>query len=183
MTDQKEAQRAALQNQLDTGTWPAVMMVFGYNCPNAARHSDQEFAELKSKFEQAGLTNIVACMDVMRFEEQRKDVPQSFNFSTMQRTKPDHPERTKENVQAFFATRDILVGTRGGTIAHFGWLQQFAEVMPTMASEAAQVFDKIFGEALDHLKMPAQEVSLDEMVSKAFNPGEVSEIIKKQPVQ
>jgi hypothetical protein len=92
------------KRQLETGTWPQVMAVFGYETPRAPRKSVEEFNQLKGFFEKALYPNIVAFIDLLRLEEERMGVSMSFNVQLRRRSVPGEVLPTAGNVADFMST-------------------------------------------------------------------------------
>lgn len=157
------------RKQLADGTWPQVMMVFGYPTPKAPRVAEEEFDRLKAFYEQAKYPNLAVFVDLVRFAEKENGVTMSFNLSTRRRLVPgDAPEVTTESVALLFSSRDILVGTRYGVEGAAVWLKNFSEAIPHMAPESVQVMDKIFGEAIEHFQGPSRKTTVAEMAKAAI---------------
>lgn len=169
--DQEERRRLVVEGarkQLAEGTWPQVMMVFGYPTPKAPLTSDDEFTRLKALYEQAGCTNMAAFVDMVRFQEKEHGVSMSFNLSMRRRLTPgEAPEPTAENAMLLFSCPDILVGTRRGVEGAAVWFKNFSEAIPKLAPESLQVMDKIFGEAIGFLKGPSRKTNVAEMFKSA----------------
>jgi hypothetical protein len=159
---EKEDRRAKLiegaRKQLAEGTWPKVMAIFGYTTPRAVLRSKEEFGGIKAVFEKAGCTNLAAFTDLVFMDEKRKGVPMSFNLSMSGRFSPGDPEATV--AASIFSCPDIMVGTRGGIESAF---------------ESMQIFDKIFGEAIEHMKSPPESTSVEKMLEEVFTPPSARE--------
>lgn len=169
--DQEEGRRLVAEGarkQLADGTWPQVMMVFGYPTPKAPLTSDEEFARIKALYEQAACPNMAAFIEMVRFSEKEHCVSMSFNLSMRRRLTPgEAPEPTSENAMLLFSCPDILVGTRYGVEGAAVWFKNFSEAIPRLAPESAQVMDKIFGEAIEFLKGPSRKTNVAEMFKSA----------------
>lgn len=156
------------RKQLAEGTWPQVMMVFGYRNPKAPRATDIEFVRLKMLYEQATCPNMAAFVELVRFQEKEHNVTMSFNLSMRRRLVPgEASEPTSETAMLLFSCPDILVGTRYGMEGAVVWFKNFFEAMPNLAPESLQVMDKIFGEALEFLKGPSRTTTVGEMFKSA----------------
>lgn len=170
----KEARQARLgplvRKTLEDKTWPQVMMVFGYPNPKAERKPDSEFARLKDIFGRANCPNMVAILDLVRFEEERLGVAMSFNLSMRRRAVPGDAEPIGENVLGFFSTPDILVGTRRGVESAFHWFNNLSEAMGNMLPEEAQIFDRIFGEAVEFFKGTPRPQTVEGMITEVVSP-------------
>lgn len=156
--DQEERQRLVVEGarkQLDEGTWPQVMMVFGYPTPKAPPTVDEEFIRLKVLYEQASCPNMAAFIGIVWFAEKENGVSMSFNLSMRRRLTPgEAPEPTAENAMLLFSCPDILVGTRYGVEGAMVWFKNFSEAISRLAPESVQVMDKVFGEAVEFFKGP-----------------------------
>ncbi len=178
MKNRKDDERRRLvaessQKQLADGTWPAVMMVFGYFNPSATRTLDSKFDLLRKFYERAKCTNMVVFLDMVRFSEAEHATTVSFNFSMCWRlVRGKIPEFTAKNAAYFMSTPDILVGSRGGPIGAAFWLKKFTETMPSLAPESIQVMDKIFGEANRFLVGPSRTMTITDMFKYAVGEGE-----------
>ncbi|PIR86391.1 hypothetical protein COU13_01210 [Candidatus Kaiserbacteria bacterium CG10_big_fil_rev_8_21_14_0_10_43_70] len=163
----EERRRLAAEDareQLADGTWPQVMVVYGYTNPSAPRVPDEEFTRLKALYEQAACPNVATFIELVRFVEKEHGVTMSFNLSLRRRLVPGEvPETTTENARLYFSCPDILVGTRGGVEGAMVWFKNFYEAIGIVPSESAQVMDKIFGEAVEFLKGPSRETNNEEM--------------------
>lgn len=163
------AERA--RKQLETGTWPQVMMVFGYTNPRPPRVPEEEFEKLKTFYEQAGCQNMALFIQLVRFEEAKYNVTMSFNLSMCPRPQSENTEPTAEDVMVTFATPDILVGTRNGVVGAIDWFRKTSEDLSKVPPEAVQVFDKIFSEAVQVLKNPGKEATLADIAEAASGKG------------
>lgn len=162
------------RKQLDEGTWPEVMGVFLYKNPMAARMSEADFAQLKGFYENAQCLGVAEFVDILRFLEIEHGVTISFNFSMRSRiSRESKPPPTAEKVRAFFATPDILVGTRNGVAGAAKWLINLSAAVPHLAPEAVQVMDKVFAEAVLVLKGPAHPVSAEDLLKAASGNTDV----------
>lgn len=171
--DREERRKLAAESarkHLAEGTWPEVMAVFGYLNPRAPKVPEQEFARLKTFYEQAKCPNIAAVVELVRLKEQEAGVTISFNLSLRRRSVPgEAPEPTSENAQLFFSCPDILVGTRRGVEGAAVWFKNFSEAIPQLAPESIQMMDKIFGEALVLLKGPSRKSTVGEMMDSVLS--------------
>ncbi len=167
--ERMEKLKAAARKVLDSGTWAKVMGVFGYQNHRVARNSEQEFTNLKCAFETLELPNMVAFIDIVRFEEEQHGVAMSFNLSMMRRlTKEDEASPEKDLVM-LFSCPDILVGTRNGKECALDWLKNFAKAAQALPHESAEVIDKIFGEAIEFFKSASRKMTIGEMLSSAIS--------------
>ena len=178
--EKNERRRLAAEGarkQLTEGTWPQVMMVFGYLNPKAPRTLEDELDRLKVFYEQAVCPSIAEFVELVRFAEKEHSMTMSFKFSTRRRLVPgEAPEPTAENAMLLFTSCDILVGTRYGAEGAAVWLKNFSEAMSHMAPEQVQVMDKIFAEAVEFLKGPSRKTTLREMLKDAvLGEGETLE--------
>ncbi len=181
--DQEERRRLVAKGarkQLAEGTWPQVMMVFGYPTPKAPITADEEFARLKTFYEQASCPNMAAFIDMVRFAEKENGMSMSFNLSLRRRLTPgEAPETTPENAMLLFLCPDILVGTRWGIEGAAIWFKNFSEAIPQLVPESVQVMDKIFGEAVEFLKRPSHKTNVAEMFKSAvLGEGKILETPK-----
>ena len=170
--DENERKRLVVEGarkQLDTGTWPQVMGVFGYKNPNAPRTPDEEYDRLKCLFERALCPNMVQFIEWLRFAEAENHVTMSYNFSMSWRlTAEDKPTGTLNDARLLFGCPDVLVGTRSGVEGAAVWLRNFSQAMTMMAPEPLQVMDKIFGEAVALLlRESGRWVSVEDMFRSA----------------
>jgi hypothetical protein len=163
--EEKERVTTGARKQLAEGTWAEVMTVFGYTNPKAPRTHLEEFARLKAFFEKAGYLNLAKFAEIVAFEEQQNNVSMSYNLSMR--------PRGGSPIQ-FMMTPDIMVGTRGGVEGAAVWLQKLEEAIPDAVPESVQIFDKIFGEAIEFLSKPGQKTTLEEMARKVFLEEETS---------
>ncbi|MDB5188208.1 MAG: hypothetical protein JWO50_728 [Candidatus Kaiserbacteria bacterium] len=173
--DKKAEQRRlaiiGARKQLAEGTWPKVMTVFEYLNPKAPRTPAEEFARLKSFYEHAALPNMTVFVDLLSFAEKEHNVTISYNLSMCWRHLPENapPESiTTEEAMAFLSCPDVLVGTRNGSEGAAVWLRHFSEAIPKIAPEPIQVWDKIFGEAVELLKKQPRKVSIEDIVNAVF---------------
>jgi hypothetical protein len=171
-TEEKHRQKIAegARKQLAMGTWPQVMAVFAYPTPKAPRHSDEEVAPLKQALEEAGLKNMSLFFDLARLDEQRLGVPMSYNLSVNRRLAQGEVLNS-ENAWAFLLCPDVLVGTRWGLDASFEWFKNFIDAIPRLVPESLQVFDKVFGEANEHLKATGEQTTLAAIIEEVNTPS------------
>lgn len=169
-TPEERKTRVAAQSRktLEEKTWPQVMAVFGYQNNKVKRHSSEEFAHLKQKFESAKCPHIVAFIDIVVFDEKQYDVSMSYNLSMRRRLAPGDAEPSPENVMQFFSCPDILVGTRYGVESAFHWFTNLSRAAEQMPPESMQVFNEILGEALAFLRGPRSISTVGEMLHTAL---------------
>ncbi|HEY5382963.1 MAG TPA: hypothetical protein VIJ88_00160 [Candidatus Paceibacterota bacterium] len=152
--------------QLAEKTWPQVMAVFEYSNPRAPQKSDEEFSRIKNLLEKATCINMAAFIDMVQFEEKRCGVTKSFNLSLCKRLTPG--EAPSPTINAMLSCPDILVGTRNGVEGAMDWFNNFSKGMTQLAPESIQIFDKIFGEAVDVLAGPTLKAAIGEMLQFAI---------------
>lgn len=160
------------RKQLADGTWPEVMMVFSYANHKAPLTTDEEFARLKSWYEQAACPSMAQFVDLLRFAEKVNGTAMSYNFSMRRRLGAER-NQDPDSLNSVLAALcpDVLVGTRRGVDGAAVWLAMFAQVVPNLAPESVQVMDKVFGEALVFLRGTTQSVTFEELL-KAGLTGE-----------
>lgn len=172
--ERHKVEAEAARKQLAEGTWPQVMTVFGYDNPKAPRKADGEIARIKKLFEEASCPNMATFIELVRFEEQERQVTRSFNLSMCGRLTPGDVPLTPTNAALLFSTPDILVGTRNGIEGAIDWFKNFSEAIPKMMPESVQIFDKIFGDAVVFLQGPSRKTTVEDMIQSVVSDEDVS---------
>lgn len=148
-------------------THPRVMAIFGYTNPRAPRVSEQEYTRLITFFESVTALNIAKFIEAVQFDEKERNVTMSYNLVLCPRTVDTSKEPTFEEAMQMFQQRDLLIGTRRGVEGAMVWFSNLAKALKEDIP-AVLTFDKIFSEAISHLSVPAQSISIGEMVAVAF---------------
>lgn len=174
MEETKDERRTWLaaqsRKQLEDGTWPQVLAVFAYQTPRAPLQSADAFAVLKQHFDTRGLANFSAFTDLVVMEERLNGVSMSFNLSMRRRDIPKDLSPA-QLAMSMLSTPDILVGTRWGVESAYHWLRNLTQAAEQLPEESFRVFDKVFGEALEHLKGVGKPTSLAQMLEEVMTPS------------
>ena len=143
--NQKDAALLSAKKQLEEGTWPEVMTIFGYPTPRSPRASDEEFQKLQDLFRGLSLHNIANFTEGLQLKEKELNVSLSYNLSLRYRTVSGSVEVSQKSVEQLFACPEILVGTRRGMEGAFVWFNNLSQAMTTPIPIWAFIMDKIFG--------------------------------------
>ncbi len=176
--DQEERQKHLIESsrkQLADGTWPQVMMVWGYKNPRAPRISDEQYACIKEFFLKENCPAMAEFVDLLQFVEKEHNVTMSFNFSMQRRAPPEESGTVPEIiVLSVLHCPDVLVGTRNGIQGAGIWLKNFSEAIPKLPTEAVQIMNKIFSEAVIFIRGSSKVMPFEELLRYALSgEGEI----------
>lgn len=150
---------------------PRVMAVFVYSNPGAPRTPEEVYKQLIDRFERANCHNLAKFLEFVQFEEKSRGMTLSYNLSLAPPTTDPHAPRTSDDVAAYFAYNDILVGSRYGEEGAIAWFTLLSQKMDEALPGRVQFVDKIFGLALVHVSSPLQTTTVQEMERVVF--GEI----------